>query len=123
MLTDKADSGAERRRRVVEYIERELVDARSAADPWLHLERAHILSQQWAWPHTKVHAVMFRQALRDRDRREAIGQAVRIVVASPGSLAGKYPVGNTGRATMALTEIASVPPDLDQILAQPTVDL
>lgn len=59
---------------------------------------------------------MFRQALRDRDGHETIGQLIRIVVAGAGSLVGKYPVGNTGRTTMALTEVAAVPPDLDEIL-------
>ena len=124
MGTDDADETAAQgqRRRVVEHIERELSEARSAADPWPHLERAHILSQPWAWPHTKVHAVMLRQALRDRDGREAIGQVIRIVVAGPGSIVGRYPVGNTGRTTMALTEVAEVPADLDAILTTRDAD-
>ena len=119
MRTDKTEVGAVRRRRAVEHIDREVSAARAADDPWPHLERAHILSQPWAWPHTKVHAVMLRQALRDRDAHETIGQMVRIIVAGPGSLVGKYPVGNTGRTTMALTEVAEVPPDLDAILKAP----
>ncbi|WP_368041445.1 DUF3703 domain-containing protein [Streptomyces lydicus] len=40
---------------------------------------------------------MLRLALRDRDVREALGQPLRLAVAGPGSAAGKYPDGNTGR--------------------------
>ena len=79
------------RRDVLGHMHRELATARTSADPWPHLERAHILSQPWAWPHTKVHAVMFRQALGDRDVREVMGQLLRLGVAGPGSLVGKYP--------------------------------
>ncbi|MGH2475503.1 MAG: DUF3703 domain-containing protein [Candidatus Limnocylindrales bacterium] len=105
------------RRDVLRHMDRELAEAQVSADPWFHLERAHILSQPWAWPHTKVHAVMLRQALGDRDVREVLGQLLRFGVAGPGSLVGKYPAGNTGRATMGLTTTADVPADLEVILA------
>ena len=98
---------------------RELATARSQRDPWPHLERAHILSQPWAWPHTKVHAVMFRQALGDETFARAMGQLLRLGVAGPGSLVGKYPAGNTGRSTMGLTTIADVPAELSAILSPP----
>jgi hypothetical protein len=83
---------------------------------WSHLERAHILSQPWAWPHVKVHALMLRQGLRERDRREAIGQIVRLIVAGPGSLTGRYPTGNSGRATVPMMQPAEMPPDLAAVL-------
>ncbi len=107
------------RRDVLGHMHRELAAARISADPWSHLERAHILSQPWAWPHTKVHAVMLRQALGDRDVREMMGQLLRLGVAGPGSLVGKYPAGNTGRTAMGLTTIADVPADLEAILSPP----
>lgn len=94
----------------------ELTSARSASDPWPHLERAHIISQPWAWPHTRVHWTMLTVAVRQRDRRELLGQVVRLIVAGPGSLAGRYPTGNTGRTTMRLTETAPLPADLAHIL-------
>jgi hypothetical protein len=107
------------RRDVLRHMDSELAEARVSADPWFHLGRAHILSQPWAWPHTKVHAVMLRRALGDRDVREVMGQLLRLGVAGPGSLVGKYPVGNTGRAAVGLTTIAEVPADLEAILAWP----
>jgi hypothetical protein len=84
---------------------------------WRHLERAHILSQPWPWPHTRNHLAMFALAVRERDRREAFGQVVRIIVAAPGSALGRYPEGNTGRAAVALTQPQPVPDDLAALLA------
>ncbi|WP_433442840.1 DUF3703 domain-containing protein [Nonomuraea sp. CA-141351] len=46
------------------------------------LERAHILSQPWPWPHTRNHVAMFALTVRQRDRREAFGQVLRIIVAA-----------------------------------------
>ena len=97
-------------------IDQELAAARTASDPWPALERAHIASQPWAWPHLRVHTAMLRTALVKRDRREAFGQAIRLAVAGPGSLVGRYPPGNTGRATMSLTATAPLPDDLKQLL-------
>lgn len=89
-----------------------IIDARAVDDPWLALERAHIASQPWAWPHVRVHAAMLGVAWRHRDRHELIGQIVRLAVAGPGSLAGRYPPGNTGRARMRLIEHGPIPDDL-----------
>jgi len=90
--------------------------ARTGADPWPALERAHIASQPWAWPHTRVHAAMLRLAWRERDRREIAGQLIRLAVAGPGSLANRYPPGNTGRTTTGLTEHGPIPTDVADLL-------
>ncbi|MFI6293866.1 DUF3703 domain-containing protein [Nonomuraea sp. NPDC050790] len=97
----------------------EMRAARTTTDPderWRHLERAHIVSQPWPWPHTVNHLSMFALAVRQRDRREALGQVVRIIVAAPGSVLGRYPEGNTGRATVPLTQPMPIPPDLAPLL-------
>jgi hypothetical protein len=59
---------------------------------------------------------MLTIALRQRDRREAVGQLIRLIVAAPGSISGSYPEGNTGRATVGLTEAMPVPEDLAVVL-------
>ncbi|MEV2272088.1 DUF3703 domain-containing protein [Nonomuraea africana] len=44
----------------------EMAAARATADPearWRHLERAHIISQPWPWPHTRHHIAMFALAV------------------------------------------------------------
>lgn len=94
---------------------REMDAAKAAASPelrWHHLERAHIVSQPDPWLHTCNHAAMLLLALRQRDRREVLGQVIRIMVAAPGSLAGRYPPGNTGRVDAGLMTPMPVPADL-----------
>lgn len=83
---------------------------------WWSLEKAHILSQPWPWPHTRTHLAMLTLALRTRDAREAIGQIIRILVAAPGSAAGRYPEGNSGRARVPMMEPMPVPAELAALL-------
>ena len=83
---------------------------------WNHLERAHILSQPMAVPHVRTHLSMIGSALRRRDGREIAGQAVRLVLAGPGSLTGRYPVGNTGGANVSAFAPMPIPDDLRAIL-------
>ncbi|MFJ8211999.1 DUF3703 domain-containing protein [Streptomyces sp. NPDC096033] len=94
-----------------------------ATERWRAAERAHILSQPWPWPHTRTHGVMLRLALRDRDMPEVIGQLVRLAVAAPGSAAGKYPDGNTGRTRAGLTTPMPIPDDLAALLREAGVTL
>ena len=92
---------------------------RSGGDGWQHLERAHVLSQPWAWDHVKVHATMLRRAWHERDRVEIRGQVFRLVVAGPGSLSNRYPIGNIGRARVsATTPMAITDHDVRAALAQ-----
>jgi len=83
---------------------------------WAALEDAHILSQPWIWPHLRTHAEMLVLAAKSRDLREATGQLVRLVVAGPGSLTGRYPVGNTGRARVSMFAPMPMPPDVASLL-------
>ncbi|MFF9077904.1 DUF3703 domain-containing protein [Streptomyces sp. NPDC014735] len=111
---------------LLEAFTAELTAARApgpAAERWRAAERAHILSQPWPRPHTRTHGVMLRLALRDRDLREAIGQLVRLAVATPGSAAGKYPDGNTGRTRAGLTTPMPIPDDLAALLCEAGVAL
>jgi hypothetical protein len=88
----------------------------NVGEAWARLERTHILSQPWAWLHVRAHFDMLRLALRVRDRREVLGQVVRLLVAGPGSATGHYPLGNTGRATVPALQPMPIPEDLAEIL-------
>lgn len=90
--------------------------APSAVQRWRHLERAHIVSQPDPWLHTCNHAAMLSLALRQRDRREALGQVVRLIVAAPGSISGRYPAGNTGRVGAGLMTPMAIPDDLAPLM-------
>jgi len=83
---------------------------------WTRLGRAHILSQPDARLHVRPHAAMFGAAPRRRDRHEILGQAFRLVVAGPGSLTGRYPVGNTGGANVNAFTPMDIPADLRELL-------
>lgn len=83
---------------------------------WQLLEDAHILSQPWAWPHTRVHAAMLATGWQSRDRQEVLGQTLRLLVGGPASAVGRYPTGNTGRARVPATQRMSVRPDLAEML-------
>nr|CAE09111.1 hypothetical protein [Gordonia westfalica] len=91
-----------------------------AEQRWRHLERAHIVSQPDPWLHTQNHIAMFRFAVRQHDRREALGQVVRIIVAAPGSLSGRYPEGNTGRVSVGLMRPMPIPGDIASALRSPS---
>lgn len=87
-----------------------------AALAWHHLERAHILSQPSARHHTRVHWAMLATALWVMDAREMFGQVVRILVAGIGSVLGRYPLGNSGRARAPISQPMPIPPDLQATL-------
>ena len=86
------------------------------AAEWHHLERAHILSQPLAVPHLRTHAAMLGAAVRRRDGREVAGQLLRLLLAVPGSLTGRYPVGNTGGADVSAFRPMPIPEDLRALL-------
>jgi Protein of unknown function (DUF3703) len=83
---------------------------------WHHLERAHIVSQPIVTRHLATHAAMLSAAVRRRDRREVLGQLARLLLAGPGSMTGRYPVGNTGGADVSAFEPMPVPEDLRGLL-------
>jgi hypothetical protein len=90
------------------------------AGEWHHLERAHILSQPMAGPHLRTHLAMLGAARRRHDRREVAGQMLRLVLAGPGSLTGRYPVGNTGGADVSALRPMPIPEDLCAVLTAAT---
>ncbi len=99
--------------------ESELTTARRATDldsRWHALERAHILSQPWPWPHTRAHWHMLRLALHTHNRPETRGQLIRLAVAAIASALGRAPLGNTGRTSVGLTTPMPLPTDLARLL-------
>lgn len=89
--------------------------ARAAGDvagAWVALERAHILGQMDWWLHSKVHFLMLLFGLTNGDWREVAGQAFRLVLAAPGSITGKAPLGNSGRSNISAFLPQPIAPDL-----------
>ena len=59
---------------------------------------------------------MMAAAVRGRAGHEILGQALRLLLAVPGSLSGRYPVGNTGGADVSALSPMAVPEDLRPLL-------
>jgi hypothetical protein len=80
-----------------------------------HLERAHILGQRYALPHTVSHCWMMKVGWRQHDWREVSGQVPRILASL---LISKIwvPRGNTGGANVSPLKAMPVPEDLQELL-------
>lgn len=89
--------------------------ARAAGDvpaAWAALERAHILGQMDWRLHTHVHLLMLGLGIATGDWREIRGQLFRLLLAAPGSITGKAPLGNSGRSDVSAFAPHPIPPDL-----------
>lgn len=89
--------------------------ARRAGDhlaAWRTLERAHILAQPYFGFHLSSHGHMLGFAVALGDWREAAGQIFRLALVPLGSLTGRLPAGNSGRARVSAFKPMAVPPDL-----------
>lgn len=66
-----------------------------------HLENAHVLGQESTWWHVKVHILMLKWGIAQRDFKECLGQLLRIVGAATKTAIGLVPVGNTGGSNIS----------------------
>lgn len=90
--------------------------AQHLEEKWLHLGRAHILSQFHAWPHFYIHWKMFQLAVKTFTIKEILGQIPRLILAIPGSLTKKAPKGNTGLSNVGIFTPMTIPNDLEEFL-------
>jgi hypothetical protein len=67
---------------------------------WHHLERAHIIVQQYPRAHTFVHWKMLQFGFKIKNSKEIFGQIPRLIFGGVKSFVGKIPVGNPGRANV-----------------------
>ena len=80
------------------------------------LERAHVLGQRDFSRHWRVHVTMLRAAWQLADRRELVGQVLRLSLVPLGHLFGWLPLGNTGRSNVSSFAPMDVPADLKRLL-------
>lgn len=92
------------------------VGSKDFISAWTHLERAHILGQFDWKAHFHVHVLMFFLALKTHNWSESFGQIPRILLAIPGSLTGKAPLGNVGTSRVGIFTPMTIPSDLEKIL-------
>jgi len=85
-----------------------------AAGAFRHLERAHVLGQAVTSTHVRVHWLMLRWGLKQRDPREIAGQLLRLVGAVALTPIGRLPHGNTGGAHVSAVRPMPIPADLQR---------
>ena len=99
----------------------QLGDAEAA---FRYLERAHVLGQPSTRLHTRVHWLMLRWAMRQRDVSEVVGQVFRIAAAAMKTAIGWLPDGNTGGTSVGAFRPMPVAPELQRLIdaarGQPT---
>ncbi len=89
-------------KKISPYVEQELSLAYQARKNGLidiefsHLENAHILGQESTYLHVKVHGLMLLWGWRNKQIKEVLGQALRILGAATKTAIGLVPEGNTG---------------------------
>jgi hypothetical protein len=81
-----------------------------------HLERAHILGQQFVAPHVRSHLAMLRIGIARGDAREIVGQLVRLPAAVIASSLGVAPSGNPGGANVGFFASVEIPDDLKALI-------
>ena len=85
-----------------------------AAAAFACLERAHVLGQPSTRLHTRVHWLMLRWAIRQRDVGEAVGQILRVAAAAMKTAFGWLPHGNTGGTSVGAFRPMLVAPELQR---------
>ena len=85
---------------------------------WQLLEAAHVIGQGQFVPHLQTHALMLREALRQRNAGEAVGQLFRLALVPLGHLTGRLPIGNIGRATVSAFRPMAVTPATAELIAR-----
>ncbi len=85
---------------------------------WNHLERAHILGQQYPFAHSLVHWKMLQFGIKIKSRKEIIGQIPRLLLGGVKSFVGTVPVGNPGGANVPPLKPFPIAKELQDIFIQ-----
>jgi len=110
------------RQKLGKFIDAEIAEAEKlsasgyATEAFRHLERAHVLGQASTSQHTRVHWLMLKHGIRERDAKEIVGQVLRVGGAATKTPLGIYPKGNTGGANVNPLKPMPIEPDLQAIL-------
>ena len=85
---------------------------------WKHLERAHILGQQYPLAHSEVHWRMLLFGIKIKNSKEIFGQIPRLLVGGVKSFVGRVPIGNPGGANVPPLQSFAVEQELKDILTK-----
>lgn len=108
--------------RIRPYVEAELhlaeqaQQAGNASQAFAHLENAHVLGQNSTQLHVRIHWLMLRWSVQQRQWRELLGQLLRIIGAATKTAIGLVPTGNTGGANVSPFKPMPIKPELAEIM-------
>lgn len=88
---------------------------RNLSQAWYHLERAHIIGQNYPYQHSYVHWKMLQFGIRIKSYKEIFGQIPRLVLGGVKSFVGHVPVGNTGGANVPPLRPMEIPLDIQEM--------
>jgi len=101
-------------RNIAPYVENELSKAREAEQNGDHiaafeyLENAHVLGQASTYWHVKVHFLMMRWGMKQKDINEVFGQIIRIIGSAALTKLKGVPVGNTGGSNVSPVKVMPI---------------
>lgn len=95
---------------------REKLDAGQLQLAWHHLERAHIIGQQYPIAHSYAHWKMLKFGFKIKSPKEIAGQIPRLLVGGVKSFVGTVPVGNPGGANVPPMKPFPIATGLQEIL-------
>ena len=110
------------------YVEREINLAQVAMlegksrEAFQYLENAHVLGQESAYHHLKVHCQMLRWGWKQGDKKEVIGQLFNLVGAATQTGLRLIPKGNTGGTRTNPFKAMPLKPEHAMIIATAKVD-
>ncbi|MFK8103680.1 MAG: DUF3703 domain-containing protein [Saprospiraceae bacterium] len=88
---------------------------------WQHLERAHILGQQYPFAHSFVHWKMLQFGIKIKSGKEIMGQIPRLIFGGIKSFVGNVPVGNPGGANFPPLKPFPIAKELQDIFLQANI--
>lgn len=89
---------------------------------WNHLERAHIIGQQYPFAHNLIHWKMLLFGIRIKSVKEVVGQIPRLIFGGVKSFVGKVPVGNPGGSNVPPLKPYPIPKDIQKIFSKALLD-
>ena len=90
---------------------------------WNHLERAHIIGQQYPYEHSYVHWKMLQFGFKMKSRKEIIGQIPRLLVGGVKSFVGRIPIGNPGGANVPPLKTFPIDEELQEVFIKVGVQI
>lgn len=90
---------------------KQLLKEKKYQESFYHLENAHVLGQKHLFRHTLSHYWMFILGIKSKNRKEIVGQILRIIASILFTLIW-VPSGNTGGANISPIKIIPIRKEL-----------